>query len=104
MHHIEISHHRNFKDDAPSATTLTGSPHLKAVLWCLKAGQELKDQKLAVEVCLHVLEGKGTLQVEMTYHQIKPGTFFHLEPDTMHAITAKEDMMVVATMTPAPRR
>ena len=90
-----------FPPDVPSgrrSETLIKRPNLRVVLITMRAGTELHEHVAPGPITVQPLQGRFTLIVESSEHEIAPGTLVSLEGDTRHAVRAIEDGAFLLTI------
>lgn len=90
----------SFGDKGPSPTTLMETPHLKAVLVGLRAGQAIPRHP-SPEAIYHFLKGSGTMTVDDESYTVGPGATVVVPDGSQRGITADSDIVFIGTTVPA---
>ena len=98
--------HRLIRFDAQGVRTqgVLQGQGMRAVLFCLKAGQSVPPHTAPAEVLLQVLQGRGRFRVGEAEYPVTVGDTVLCAPREPHGMTAQEDMAVLAVIVPAPAR
>ncbi len=99
---IDIEKHIEFNDEHFVIKKLHDSHAAKYILFCFKSGQILKEHETSSSISVQVISGKIDFFLGEISSQIGAGEFIFLEPGKLHAIKAKEDSVVLLTLTPSP--
>lgn len=89
-----------FNDHGPSLTTLVATPHLKAVLVGLRAGQSIPSHP-SPEAVYHFLQGSGTMTVDDQNFSIDAGVTIVVPPGSRRGMKATSDIVFLGTTVPA---
>ncbi len=101
---MEITH-KNLFDEATFTANgivtkvLSETKSAKYVLFCMKEDTEISEHTSTREAVVTVIKGKGVFTIEGEEIQMVPGVFIPMEPNAKHAISAKEDLLFVLTLT-----
>lgn len=74
-------------------TTLPG----QVLLIGLRAGQHLRDHRVATPITIQVLRGEGTLTAENASYPARAGTLLPLAANIVHGATAETDLVLLVT-------
>lgn len=102
MGKINLEEYTEFSTSKPLSKMLYDCEQLRAVLFCLEAGQEVEPHTVVPKVTMFVVSGNGAFTVGDQTHEVEPGSFVVCESNEAHGIKAKERMMVLATIVPRP--
>lgn len=69
--------------------------NLKVLRINIKAGAGLPEHSAKEEVLITVIKGNGTFTVDSKIRNIHQGGIINLEPNKIHAVTAKEDLELI---------
>ncbi|MCX7626227.1 MAG: cupin domain-containing protein [Candidatus Sumerlaeaceae bacterium] len=84
-----ISQEITVPDDGTLSRTLYRDDVVKVVLFGFAPGQELSEHTAAVPAILHFLEGEANVGIAGRSHDAGPGSWFYMQANTPHTITAK---------------
>lgn len=78
--------------------TISETPKVKYVLFCLEKGQRLSKHTAPFSAAIYVLEGKGDFLLGDKTYQGKAGAFYLMPPGLTHAIKAKDNLVFILVM------
>ena len=102
MGKINLEEFTEFSPSKPVSKILYDSEKVRAVLFCLDAGQEVAPHTVVPKVTMLVISGSGAFTVGDQTHEVEPGSFVVCESNEAHGMKAKEKMTVLATIAPRP--
>ena len=89
-----------FGEHGPSLTTLVETPHLKAVLVGLRAGQAIPLHP-SPEAIYHFLQGDGSMTVDDEIFSVQAGATIVVPEGSRRGIQAAADIVFLGTTVPA---
>ncbi len=92
----------DFASEHPGKKLLYNSDNMRAVRFCLKAGQKIEPHSVEPEVLMLALQGKGIFTVGKNRFEVTSGSMVVCRTKEAHGIEAKEDLVVMAVIAPAP--
>lgn len=87
-----------FAKDGIVSKTLIDIKEVKYVLFCFEKGQKLSKHTAPFAAGILVLEGKGKFLLGSKVYAGKEGSFFHMPPGLIHAVTAEERLVFLLVM------
>ncbi|MCC6484640.1 MAG: cupin domain-containing protein [Armatimonadetes bacterium] len=87
-----------FAESGIVSKTLVDEPFTKVVLFGFAKGQSLSEHTASMPAIIHILSGRGEVLMGTERHQAQAGSYFFMTPQTVHAIEAAEDMVMLLTM------
>lgn len=100
---VKLAQHVRYSDERVVSKVLHSCQDMRVILFSLGPGQELAPHTSSSSVCLHVVEGDGTLLVGDDWAPAAVGTMRFYPPGEIHGIRAMtEPMVVLATLAPRP--
>ena len=82
-----------FADRGIVSRTLADRPKVKLILFAMKTGQTISGHSAGMPATIHVLSGKGSIQVGETEYEGKSGSIYYLPAGLYHALTSTEDLV-----------
>jgi quercetin dioxygenase-like cupin family protein len=97
MKQVNLRDFLDKRDPLPRTTTLIREHGLRTLLLHLKAGEEIPEHHTRGPILVHCLSGDVKFssgdQVDL-----KPGTLISLEPGAPHSLSAREDSLLLVTI------
>lgn len=87
-----------FAKDGIVSKTLIDKKEIKYVLFCFEKGQKLSKHTAPFSAGILVLQGKGKFLLGSKTYIGKEGSFFHMPPGLIHAVTAEENLVFMLSM------
>lgn len=95
---IQLAAEIEVQDGSTVSKTLHQDDGLKIVLFGFAAGQELSEHTAAVPAIMHFLEGEADVTVGETKSAATANTFYHMEANMPHSITARQPTKMLLTL------
>jgi uncharacterized protein (DUF2249 family) len=102
METIDIFGKISFDEAKPVIHTLLPGPGPRVMLLCLRAGQKLPEHTAANAITVQALSGHPTFYDRAAPIEMEPGTLLRLEPGCPHAVSAREDSVLLVTILAPP--
>lgn len=84
-----------FDDRHPVAVQLETALPGQVLLIGMRAGQQLRDHRVATPITIQVVRGEGAITVGETSYPAQPGTFVSLGADVVHGAAAETDLVLL---------
>lgn len=78
--------------------TILDSKEVRYVLFCFEKGQKLSKHAAPFAAGIHVLRGEGKFLLGGKTYKGTEGSFFHMPPGMVHAISAVKDLVFLLSM------
>jgi quercetin dioxygenase-like cupin family protein len=85
-------------DQGIVSKSIVENDHHKLVHFTFAPGQELSEHTASVPAAIHILGGRGTVVLDGTAHEARPGMLFYMPAEMRHAVQASEDLVMLLTM------
>lgn len=82
-----------FADRGIVSKTLVDCPKVKLILFAMRTGQTISGHSAGMPATIHVLSGKGTIQIGDTEYEGKTGSLYYLPAGLYHALTSTDDLV-----------
>ena len=82
-----------FADRGIVSKTLVDCPKVKMILFGMKTGQTISGHSAGMPATIHVLGGKGKIQVGETEYEGKTGSIYYLPAGLYHALSSTDDLV-----------
>ena len=87
-----------FVHDGIVSKTIVEQPHGEVILFCMVSGQSLSEHTSSSPAAIHILRGRGVVQLEQERHQAEPGMWFYMPANLVHAVDSEEDLVFLLTL------
>lgn len=94
---IVLERHVRFDHRHPAAVQLETTLPGQVLLIGLRAGQRLRDHRVATPITIQVLRGEGTLTAEHASYPARAGMLMPLAANVVHGATAETDLVLLVT-------
>lgn len=94
---IVLERHVRFDHRRPAAVQLETTLPGQVLLIGLRAGQHLRDHRVATPITIQVLRGEGTLTAEHASYPARAGMLLPLAAHVVHGATAETDLVLLVT-------
>jgi len=81
--------------------TIVDSKDVRYILFCFEAGQKLSKHTAPFAAGIYVLQGEGKFLLGNKAYKGVEGSFFHMPPGLLHAITATKNLVFLLSMVKA---
>ena len=98
MESIELLEQVAFEKNKPVLRTLLPGPGPRVMLLCLPSGQSLPEHAASDAITVQALSGRTTFYDGAEPLEMKSGTLIRLEARRPHALTAREDSVLLVTV------
>jgi quercetin dioxygenase-like cupin family protein len=85
-------------DQGIVSKSIVENEHHKIIHFTFAPGQELSEHTASVPAAIQILGGKGTVVLDGTAHEARPGMLFYMPAEMRHAVQASEDLVMLLTM------
>jgi uncharacterized protein (DUF2249 family)/quercetin dioxygenase-like cupin family protein len=85
----------HFDDRHPVGVQLDTALPGQVLLIGMRAGQRLRDHRVATPITIQVIRGEGTVTVGDAAYPAQPGAFFSLPANAPHSATAGTDLVLL---------
>jgi len=92
---IALERRVRFDDQHPVATQLETALLGQVLLIGMRAGQQLRDHRVATPITIQVVRGEGTITAAGLVFPAQPGTFVSLDADVVHGATAETELVLL---------
>ncbi|MGI8857062.1 MAG: DUF2249 domain-containing protein [Thermomicrobiales bacterium] len=92
---IALERRVRFDDRHPVATQLETALPGQVLLIGMRAGQRLRDHRVATPITIQVVRGEGTITAADAGYTAQAGTFVSLDADVVHGATAETDLVLL---------
>ncbi len=92
---IALERHVRFDDRHPVATQLETALPGQVLLIGMRAGQQLRDHRVATPITIQVIRGEGAITMADAAYPAQAGTFVSLDADVVHGATAETDLVLL---------
>ncbi len=92
---IALERRVRFDDRHPVATQLETALPGQVLLIGMRAGQQLRDHRVATPITIQVVRGEGTITAADAVYPAQAGTFVSLDGDVVHGATAETDLVLL---------
>ena len=98
MNHADLHSLLESKTALPRATTLLRERGLRAVLFHLKAGEELPEHQIGGAIIIQCLNGLSSLLAGDERVEMTPALLISLAPGVPHTLIARQDTVLLVTI------
>ncbi len=95
---VELGSLIEFAKDGIVSKTFLERPEVKMVLFCMSKGQMLSEHTSSMPAAIHTLRGNAIIKLGEEDHEASPGTWIYMPANTVHAITAEDDLVFLLTL------
>jgi uncharacterized protein (DUF2249 family)/quercetin dioxygenase-like cupin family protein len=92
---LQLERQVRFDDQHPAAVQLETALPGQVLLIGMRAGQHLRDHRVATPITIQVVRGEGTITAADGVYPAQSGTFVSLDTDVVHGATAKTDLVLL---------
>lgn len=92
---IQLERQARFDDRHPVAVQLKTALPGQVLLIGMRAGQRLRDHRVATPITIQVVRGEGTIAAGDAAYPAQPGIFVSLGADIVHGATAETDLVLL---------
>lgn len=92
---VEIERVVRFDDRHPVATQLATALPGQVLLIGMRAGQQLRDHRVATPITIQVVRGEGTITAGDGAYPAQSGVFVSLGANVVHGATAESDLVLL---------
>ena len=92
---IALEQRVRFDDRHPVATQLDTALPGQVILIGMRAGQQLRDHRVATPITIQVVRGEGTITAADAVYPAQAGTFVSLGANVVHGATAVMDLVLL---------
>ena len=85
-------------DQGIVSKSIVENEHHKIIHFTFAPGQELSEHTASVPAAIQILGGKGTVVLDGTAHEARPGMLFYMPAEMRHAVQSSEDLVMLLTM------
>ncbi|MBW4518298.1 MAG: cupin domain-containing protein [Scytolyngbya sp. HA4215-MV1] len=85
----------DYGDNGMSRKYLVKRPQHQAMLICLQAGIQIPEHTSTYDGFITVIQGRGVFVLAGQAVALEPGVFIELPANTLHALTAVEDLAIL---------
>lgn len=86
------------KPDSIFSRTFYKGDQVRAILFGFDTGQELSEHTSSREAIVQILSGEATVTVGGDVHQLKAGSWLHMQPRLKHSVCAKTPLLMLLSM------
>ncbi len=92
---VQLGEQVRFDDRHPVATQLETALPGQVLLIGMRAGQQLRDHRVATPITIQVVRGAGTITASDAVYAAQSGTFVSLGADVIHGAAAETDLVLL---------
>jgi quercetin dioxygenase-like cupin family protein len=96
-HLISLERHVRFDHGHPTTVQLKTALPGQVLLIGMRAGQHLRDHRVATPITIQVVRGEGTLTAENASYSARAGMLLPLAANVIHGATAETDLVLLVT-------
>jgi quercetin dioxygenase-like cupin family protein len=83
----------DFTDRGIVSKTLVDCPKVKLILFAMDTGQTISGHSAGMPATIHVLGGRGKIQIGETEHDGTPGSLYYMPAGQYHALTSTDRLV-----------
>jgi len=87
-----------FAEGGIVSKTLVDCEKANISLFALHTGQKMSGHSSKWAATIHVLSGTGTIQIEETEYEGKPGSLFYMPARTYHALYSTDNLVFLLSL------
>ena len=87
-----------FADRGIVSKTLVDCPKVKIIVFGMKTGQTISGHSVGMPATIHVLNGRGNIQIGETEYEGKAGSIYYLPAGLYHALTSRDDLVFLLNL------
>ena len=92
---VQLEQQVRFDDRHPVAVQLDTTLPGQVLLIGMRAGQQLRDHRVATPITIQVVRGEGTITAATAAYPAQPGAFVSLGADVVHGAAAETDLVLL---------
>lgn len=88
----------SIQPDSITSRTFYKGDDLKAILFAFDAGQELSEHTASQSAIIQIVRGEAHVTVGDDQHDLKAGSWLHMQPRLKHSVYAKTPLLMLLIM------